>query len=213
MSSNITPLMKTWLPSHPEEKPTSLQSRASLEAECLSLWCPSPVSPSNLTYWPPCYSWIPPRTLHLKVFLPAISSPAISPQNICRIYLLPLFGPLLNSVRASLTTPIIDTQSEGLPWTRTFLHTSVFCWNYSVVKRTLALKLLNDIINIFMRHTYLQLLKIIFLNVLGQIINLENKISDWYHSTLDESQVSLKQWTEACTVKGLHIRIRGLFKQ
>ena len=157
----------------------------SLEAECLPLWCPSPISPSNLTHWPPCYSWTPPRTLHLKVFLPAISSPApFPPQNICRIYLLTLFGPLLNSVRASLTTPIIDTQSEGLPWTRIFLHTSIFCWNYSVVKCTLALKLLNDIINIFMRNTYLQLLKIIFLNVLGQIINLENKISDWYHSSL-----------------------------
>lgn len=189
MSSNITPLIKTQLPSHPEEEPKSLQSRASLEAERPPLWlCHSPVSclilqphplASVLSLDPTKYT--PPLTL----CLPAASFPApLSPQNICRIYLLTFFGPLLNSVRASLTTPIKDTQSEGLPRAHTFLHASIFCWNYSVLKCTSASKLPNDIINIFMRNTYLQLLKVIFLNVLGQIINLENKNSDWYYSSL-----------------------------
>lgn len=160
---------------------TGSQAPASLTSPLARLLSHPPTPPAGLRAVPG------PHQVHspLTLCLPAASFPApLSPQNICRIYLLTFFGPLLNSVRTSLTTPIKDTQSEGLPRAHTFLHISIFCWNYSVLKCTSALKLLNDIINIFMRNTYLQLLKVIFLNVLGQIINLENKNSDWYYSNL-----------------------------
>lgn len=35
--------------------------------------------------------------------------------------------------------------------------------------------MIHDDVKVFMMNTYLQLLQIIFLNVLGQIINLESK--------------------------------------
>lgn len=91
----------------------SLQSRGITGSRApASLTHFSPVSCLILqpTRWPPCIL-DPTSTLHPPLCLPAASFPATFPQNICRIF--SLFGPLLNSVRASLTTPIKIPQVKG----------------------------------------------------------------------------------------------------
>ena len=91
---------------------TGSQAPASLTSPLARLLSHPPTPPAGLRAVPG------PHQVHspLTLCLPAASFPApLSPQNICRIYLLTFFGPLLNSVRTSLTTPIKDTQSEGAP--------------------------------------------------------------------------------------------------